>query len=408
MDWIYKKLFTSFLNKIQIGTITIFSSETKEIIFNVVRTNDYVAKICVKDSDMNLFIKTVIKKSDIGFCELYMKGIWWSPDVFSVMMTLIANKKYLRTITFNLLSNSSDEENIKHHYDVGNDFYMQWLTDDLHAYTCGFFFSPNDTLNTAQYNKVHTIIKKLDIKPNEDVLDIGCGWGTIANHIRENTHANVDGVTISEEQYKFIKQNHPSVNVFNVNIFDMPTDKKYDKIYSIGAFEHFKGVNYGRFFTKVNDLLKPGGRLVLHTMVHTTTAINSTINKQADTYITKYIFPGNQIPEHYWIMDSATDSKLNSIHVEYFGGYHYHKTLLHWNRNMMEQKQTILSLGYTEELIRLYELYFLGVSATFATNQLCIGQYIFEKKNDVTDIDYSFLQQPTTLQIPYLTNSTNT
>ena len=395
-------MFTKFINKIQVGTITIISSETNNIILNVARTNDYIAKIYVKDSDFNMFIKTVkrikrikrIKKTDVGLCEMYMKGIWWSPDLFSVMIMLMANEKYLRNITFKIKINSDDKENIKHHYDVGNDFYMQWLTDDLHAYTCGFFLHPDDTLNTAQYNKVHTIIKKLDIKPNEDVLDIGCGWGSIANYIREKTQANVDGVTISEEQSKFINTMYPLVKVLKVNIFDMPTDKKYNKIYSIGAFEHFRCSNYKRFFKKIYDLLKPGGRLVLHTIAHTVTSF-STCKQQADTYITKYIFPGGQIPEHYWIMDSAAANNLKSVHVEYYGGYHYHKTLLHWNNNMMEQKQKILSMNYNDELIRLYEFYFLSCSAVFAQNQLCIGQYIFEKQKDLTNIDYSFLETDT-------------
>ena len=385
LDGIYTSIFKYTLNKIKHGNLIIYDAQTSTELFKVFRTDEYVGEIYT--DDFAGLCKQVVKSGDIGLGEMYMKGEWYSPDMLSLFMLFNKNDKYIQKQIVCLVCKSirNNRKDIQHHYDVGNDFYMHFLRDDLHAYTCGIFQCAKDDLNTAQYNKVNIIIKKLESEPGQTILDAGCGWGSIANYVGNQTKSTIHGVTLSDEQEKFILQNYEKIKVFNMNILDVPISNNnvYDKIYSIGIMEHIKCTDYSKFFKRLYDLLKPGGRLVLHCITYSSLKL-STCKHQNETFVSKHIFPGGQVPTREWIMKSANeDNEFKLLHMEVYGGQHYARTLSIWRKNMMERKKEIKMLGYSDEFIRKYEYYMVECESAFLSDRLNVTHFVFEKIDDL-------------------------
>ena len=342
----------------------------------------------IKVINQDNFFSGVYEKSELGLGESYMRGEWTcsSNDLIQFLnfMCLNQTNKNIPKISLVTISSSSqdyDKSNIVHHYDVGNDFYLQFLTDDLNAYSCGFWFSPTDTLNTAQYNKVNTIIKKLQAKPNSSILDIGCGWGKIAEYVSKITNSKVTGITVSDEQEKYANQTYNPEQVVIINMDYRKISGQFDYIYSIGMFEHVRYENYDAFFSIIKKTLRPGGRFVLHTII--TFEESSKVSKAGDNFVTTHIFPGGQIPQNDWVLNKAKSNGLNVIHFEGFGGQHYARTLKAWRANMLAQKDWIRT-KYPEELIRKYDYYFAICEAGFNTGILGIGHYIIVQEPILT------------------------
>ena len=371
-----KPIITYCLSKFDKGNFFIIDENNNEILKII---NDSTKPIpIIKVSNQQNFFNSIYNKSELGLGESYMNRDWTCDNLVEFLNTLCLNQSNpnIPKVSLKSIISSSkeyDKSNIKHHYDVGNDFYLQFLRDDLNAYSCGFWFKQTDTLNDAQYNKVNTIIKKLQAKPNSSILDIGCGWGKIANHVANVTKSKVTGITISDEQEKFgLETYNPNV-VKIINMDYRELNEKFDYIYSIGMFEHVRYENYDKFFQIIKKTLKPGGRFVLHTII--TFDESNKISKAGDNFVKTHIFPGSQIPQNDWILNKAKANGLNIIHFEGFGGQHYAKTLKTWRENMWKEKEYIRS-KYPEELMLKYNYYFAICEAGFNTNVLGIGHYV--------------------------------
>lgn len=387
MQWIYIQLASYALNRMTRGHLTIYSMD-KKVALDIHRTDEFRGEIYTED--FGELCKQLVKRGDIGLGELFMQGKWYSPNTLELIMTLLLNDRELQTPSFGAVL-SNDKKNIKHHYDVGNDFYMQFLRDDLKAYTCGFFLCPGDGLNEAQNNKVNIIVKKMETQPGQKILDIGCGWGTIAAYVADITKTRVDGVTLSDEQEAYILKTHPKMTVFNMSYEDLPSEVHgtYDRIFSIGMFEHVRCPNYETFFKKAAELLTANGRMVLHTITHSSIAV-STCAHQNESFISEYIFPGGQIPKREWITSAASKTDLKLVHMEVFGGQHYAKTLGFWRKYMMERIAELKGLGYKDEFIRMYEYYFVICEAAFYSDKLNITQFVYEKATSLRNVSNSF------------------
>ena len=371
------------------GNFIIIDNLNNELIKNINEPNKNIP--IVKLTNQNDFFNNIYNKGELGLGESYMKGDWETNNLVEFLNTVCLNQNNpnIPKISLkNILSSSQeyDKSNIKHHYDVGNDFYLQFLRDDLNAYSCGFWFNPTDTLNNAQYNKVNTIIKKLQAKPNSSILDIGCGWGKIANYVSNITKSKVTGITISDEQEKYALTHYDpnKVKIFNMDYRLL--SEQFDCIYSIGMFEHVRYENYDTFFSIIKKCLKPHGRFVLHTII--TFDKTNKIAKAGDNFITTHIFPGGQIPQNDWILEKVRENGLNTVHFEGFGGQHYAKTLKIWREYMLSEKAYILS-KYPKELLLKYEYYFAICEAAFNTGSLGIGHYVIVSDN-ILSIDNSF------------------
>jgi cyclopropane-fatty-acyl-phospholipid synthase len=389
-ETICASILNNRLSKIKYGSI-IVKDYNNNTIFEYNATNDIVGILYT--NNWNKLCKEIIVNGDIGFGKLYIENECMSPNISDVIKIILVNEKYIKPQSGFSLVKYSDEKNIKHHYDVGNDFYLTFLTDNFKAYSCGFFFNKNDTLNDAQYNKVNTIINKLEINENDKILDVGCGWGYIANYIATITKNDVDCCTLSTEQGNFIKNNHTNIrNIYVLNYYDLNNNNKYDKIYSIGMFEHVRYENYDKFFKKTYNLLKNNGRFVLHTITYTASEKNAgTKNKkQLKSFVSEYIFPGGQIPETNWIKNIAFKNDFSLVHMEMYGGQHYAQTLNKWKENLLNNQDKLKDIGYKEEFIRMYEFYFSECQAGFETNNVCITHFVFDKKMTLNNVSNKF------------------
>jgi cyclopropane-fatty-acyl-phospholipid synthase len=220
--------------------------------------------------------------------------------------------------------------------------------------------------------------------PNKTILDIGCGWGKIADYVSKQTNCNVTGITISKEQIKFIKDNLPNVNVIEQDYREVT--QPFDYIYSIGMFEHVRYENYDEFFSMIKRCLNKEGRCVLHTIISTEKTNSEYVS---ETFISKHIFPGGQIPNNDWIMNAIMRNGLNIIHSEYFGGQHYSKTLHTWRENMLKNKEYIIK-NYSKELVKTYEFYFAECEAAFSVGSMGIGHYVITN-NEIADLNNNFV-----------------
>lgn len=371
----YQSIILYIFSKFDKGNFIIIDKNNNELLQVINEPNQIVPVVKVLNKS---FFESIYSKSELGLGESYMRGEWVSDNIVEFLNTLCRNQNNPSIPSISLKSVFStsmnyDKSNIKHHYDVGNDFYMKFLQDDLNAYSCGFWFSPTDTLNTAQYNKVNTIIKKLNAKPNSQILDIGCGWGTIANYVATQTNSKVTGITISDEQEKYGLENYNPNKVTIKNMDYRLLNGQYDCIYSIGMFEHVRYENYDIFFQTIKKCLKPGGRFVLHTII----SFDQTekIYQAGDKFVTTHIFPGGQIPNNDWILNKARANNLNICHFEGYGGQHYAKTLNNW-RKLMWKESEYIKINYSTELLLKYDYYFASCESAFNTGMMGIGHYV--------------------------------
>lgn len=274
------------------------------------------------------------------------------------------------------------KENIKAHYDLGNDFFSLWLDSTL-SYSCAYFAHPDDTLTQAQEQKIDLVLKKLRLQPGMRLLDIGCGWGELALRAASRYQASVVGITLSEEQYAKAKRRaaergmEQRVDIRLQNYLDLDSDRSFDRIASVGMFEHVGQGHIPRYFKKIDSLLAPGGVSLLHTL--TKLEENS-----SDDWIKKYIFPGGYIPSLRELMHVLPEFDFHAAHVESLRP-HYVKTLEQWHANFSEPAVlTKTTAMYDREFVRMWSLYLLMAAAYLRTGNLDLHQIVFTKGTNNT------------------------
>lgn len=268
------------------------------------------------------------------------------------------------------------KENIEHHYDLGNDFFSLWL-DETMNYSCAYFETPADSLFQAQIQKVDHILKKLELKPGERLLDIGSGWGWLITRAAEKYDVQSVGITLSEEQYYGTQERIKNLGltnkaeVFLSDYLDLNEKNQFDKIVSVGMFEHVGKENMPQYMGKVNRLLKDGGLSMLHTI---TKPEEGPVNK----WITKYIFPGGYIPSVREIMWLFPQYSFHLIHAESLR-LHYALTLDRWHENF-NNKIDIIESKLGRKFVKMWSLYLMSCAASFRTTGLDIHQFLSSKK----------------------------
>ena len=276
---------------------------------------------------------------------------------------------------FNLIKNS--KVNVAHHYDVSDDLYFLFL-DPLRQYSCGYFKKETDTLEQAQINKIKHIAKKLDLKPNQKVLHIGCGWGYLAIEIAKQHKCHVTGITLSENQYKFANNKVKELNLSNqveIKLADYREIKeKYDRVVSVGMFEHVGRKFYNSFFEQISNLLNLKGVALLHTIG----SVDAPRDPQP--WITKYIFPGGYTPSLSQIAGPIEKSGLIVSDLEILK-IHYAHTLRHWKERFVQNKDKVLGM-FDEQFFRMYEFYLTSCEAAFKYGDQVVYQIQLSKELD--------------------------
>jgi cyclopropane-fatty-acyl-phospholipid synthase len=304
----------------------------------------------IKVHNENLY-RRIISKGSIGIGEAYMDG-WWE----HMTMNLPTLWLWIKSTIFNMQTVSRATKVAREHYNLGNELYMSFL-DPYNQYTCGYFHNTHD-LNEAQENKLELICQKLELKPTDRVLDIGCGWGGFAKYAAEKYGCHVTGISISDEQIKYAKDYCSGLPVEILKKDYRKMDGKYDKVLICGMIEHVGYKNYRTIMKKVRELLKPDGLFLLHT-------IGSRISHKAtDPWLGKYIFPNSMTPSIAQLSRAAEE--LFIIEDIHNFGAHYAKTLLAWYDNFVENWSTIKH-NYDDRFFRMWEYYLLSCTGFFAS-----------------------------------------
>ena len=293
---------------------------------------------------------------------------------------------YRYLTNFNFIKKS--KMNVSHHYDISDNLYDLFL-DPKRQYSCGYFKNENDTLEAAQNNKIQHVIKKLNIKPNQKVLDIGCGWGSLAIDIARTTQCNVTGISLSENQIRYCSKRAKELNLENQLTFKLmdyrELKEKFDRIVSIGMFEHVGRKFYNKFFNQVENLLEDDGV----SLIHTIGSVNPPRNPHP--WITKYIFPGGYTPSLSEATKSIEKAGLIVTDIEVLK-LHYAHTLRFWKENCLRNKDKIVQM-FDERFFRMWEFYLTGCEMSFKWGDQVVYQFQLAKNYTSTPVTRDYIYQ---------------
>ena len=327
------------------------------------------------------FYSKILAGGSLALGESYMDGWWDSKAVDQLVARLLksgldAEIKPTRQLIWNTLKARALNRQKKskagvigeRHYDIGNDLYRRMLDKRIN-YSCAYWQNA-ETLDEAQTAKLDLICKKLKLKPGLTVLDIGCGWGSFAKFAAEKYQTKVIGVTISKEQASLAKKFCTGLNV-EIRLQDYRDVKeKFDRVVSIGMFEHVGYKNYHEFMKIVSARLKDSGLFLLHTI-----GGNKSV-KNTEPWIEKYIFPNSMLPSASQITKAAEGIfRLEDWHS--FGAY-YDKTLMAWHKNFNENWDKIKN-NYNERFRRMWNYYLLSCAGSFRAYKNQLWQIVFSK-----------------------------
>ncbi len=317
--------------------------------------------IVIEDGSLTDFLEIIMKNVGRGEMNNYAK----------ILKKIKGSYRYLTN--FNLISKS--KSNVAHHYDISEKLYDLFL-DNNRQYSCAYFKNENDSLEEAQNNKIDHIIKKLNLKPNQKILDIGSGWGSLAIEIAKKTQCEVLGITLSENQLKHSLQKVKELNLENQVNFKLmdyrEMKEKFDRIVSVGMFEHVGRKFYKTYFNKVSEVLKDDGVALIHTI--------GSVNTPRDPHpwITKYIFPGGYTPSLSEVALPIEKSGLIISDMEVLRT-HYSHTLRHWKERFLGKKDQVLTM-FDEKFFRMWEFYLTGCEMAFKWGDQVVFQFQLSKK----------------------------
>ena len=285
----------------------------------------------------------------------------------------------------------SAKSNVAHHYDIGNELYALMLDEEHWQYSCAFWPDGVETLGAAQTAKLAHIAAKLAIKPGQAVLDIGCGWGGMAIFLARHYDVKVTGITLSEEQAALAKQRAADAGVadrVSIELVDYRdfarAGRKFDRIVSVGMFEHVGQPQFETFFAACAKLLTDDGVMLLHTIGRLGSPGST------DAFTRKYIFPGGYIPALSETVVASEKYRLIATDIETLR-IHYGKTLRAWYANCMTHKDAIVAL-HDERFFRMWTFYLAGAATVFEYGSMCNYQIQYTRSRHALPITRSYIE----------------
>lgn len=332
--------------------------------------------------------RELLRSTSLALGEAYMRGdLSVDRDLYEVLDLFLGemerfkrNPMALHGLLHTSLGMKNQKREVSSHYDIGNEFYKLWL-DETMSYSCGYFEREDSTLFEAQVGKVDHILRKLQLKPNMKLLDIGCGWGFLLERAVQHYGVRGVGITLSEEQYQKVSQDIKELNLedrLEVRLMDYreleqhfgTLQSQFDRVVSVGMLEHVGRGNYGNFLEQAQKALKPSGLFLLH-------YISALKEHAGDPWIRKYIFPGGVIPSLREIVELFPEYGFYTLDVESLRR-HYTRTLLCWRENFQRNREKIAA-KYGEEFTRMWELYLASCAATFHNGVIDLHQLLLSK-----------------------------
>ena len=345
-----------------------------------------VAVINVHDPDV---FSRLIREGDLGFSEAYIDGGWSTPDLQAFMDLIHADNDELydgfrgiafvrafEKFRFWLQSNSKRQakKNISHHYDLGNDFYGEWL-DDTMTYSSAKFDTGQESLENAQIAKYASMVDLMGVKPGDHVLEIGCGWGGFAEYAAKERGLKVTGLTISNEQLVYAQDRMKRLGLedqVELKLQDYRDEQGlYDGIASIEMFEAVGERYWPTYFNVVRERLKPGARATLQ--IITIQDKRYEIYRKGVDFIQKYIFPGGMLPSPTVLRQQVENAGLSvSSSIEF--GESYSQTLRRWYDVFNDRWDAIKTMGFDDRFRRMWNFYLCSCAATFHSGNCDVTQ----------------------------------
>ncbi len=343
-------------------------------------------KLKIKDPRV---LRKMLTSPELAFGEAYMdKNIEIEGDLQDLLETAIQHRHVLgkpehHNVALKILQNlpwkqtvARQEEDVRYHYDLGNEFYAMWLDETL-SYSCAYFKAPDDDLKQAQIQKIDHILGKLQLKPGHTLLDIGSGWGWLIIRAAQKYGVKAVGINISHNQVEKTKERIVSAGLegqVECHIADYRTlaaeGNTFDRIVSVGMFEHVGRSNQNTYLNAVSSMLNQGGLSLLHTITHLK-------EDPLNAWIEKYIFPGGYIPSLREIIWQLPEHKFHLIDVESLR-LHYALTLERWADNYQKVYGEVVRT-YGEKFARMWDLYLSSCAASFRCSGLDVHQILFSK-----------------------------
>ncbi|MBJ3762670.1 class I SAM-dependent methyltransferase [Maribius pontilimi] len=319
-----------------------------------------------------------------GLLDLGLRNVWNGHDVWTHRLQ---NKvrRVLRPIG-QLNPAARAKANVAHHYDLSSELYGLFLDDDR-QYSCAYFKSDDDTLEQAQAQKKAHIARKLLLEPGMEVLDIGCGWGGMALTLAQDFGAQVTGVTLSEEQAAYARARIGDAGLedrVTIELRDYRAlDRSFDRIVSVGMFEHVGVPHYDEYFARVHDMLRPDGVALIHTIGRTEPP------GATSPWIAKYIFPGGYVPALSEMAAAFERQGLGLTDLEVWR-LHYAKTLRHWEERFNAGIDRARAL-YDDRFCRMWRYYLIASELTFLHGQQSVFQAQLSHRKDAVPITRDYL-----------------
>lgn len=331
-----------------------------------------------------------------GAGESYFLGLWDTDDLVGLIRAMVGTEGLLRDINqgfsnitqqaytvrhwLNRNSKKGGRENIQAHYDLGNDFFETFLDPSM-MYSCAVYPKPTASLEEAQFEKLDRICRKLALKPGDEVVEIGTGWGGFAIHAATHYGCNITTTTISDEQFALAKERitaaglDEKITVLKNDYRDLTG--KYDKLVSIEMIEAVGDKFLNTFFEKCADLLKPDGLMLLQVITCPDQHYKNYL-KRVD-FIQRFVFPGGCLPSQARMSSAVLDNTdLNTIHSEDLAP-HYAKTLNEWRVRLTANRNKLSAAGYNMRLLRLWDFYLASCEAGFTERMTGLMQIVFMK-----------------------------
>jgi cyclopropane-fatty-acyl-phospholipid synthase len=375
---IEKRIFHQLLLKIRHGAVTVRYWDGSVVTYG---TGKPYFTLIVKEPAA---IRAMLRGMSLGFGESYMNGLLDIEGDLTKVGQLVSENagafKGLSRTNITALRNfnrrDTQQQQIQHHYDLGNNFYKLWLDKSM-AYSCAYFKTPADSLEKAQVQKIDHVLRKLQLEKGQRLLDIGSGWGALLIRAAQEYGVTGLGITLSREQLEHATEAAKKAGVDKQIRFELlnyqdlaEQGELFDRVVSVGMFEHVGRRNQAAYFQAVDKLLKPGGISVLHT-------ITNEHDTASDPWIDRYIFPGGYIPSIHSVVNQMPNRNFRLVDYENLR-IHYAMTLNEWWRRFEQYKDKVIKM-YDERFYKMWRLYLASSASGFRYGELSLSQFVFTK-----------------------------
>ena len=335
-----------------------------------------------------------LKSGDIGFAEAFIAGDWSTPDLTALLTLFIANRDEVESMIygtwwgsllyrarhlFNRNSRSGSKKNIHAHYDLGNAFYRLWLDPTMNYSSAWFEGDRNSDLVNAQWAKVRRALTECGVQPGDRVLEIGCGWGALAECAARDFGASVTGVTLSSEQLAWGQQRLADAGLpgeLRFQDYRDIADGPFDAIASIEMFEAVGRAYWPSFFDTLKAQLKPGGKACVQSITIHDDLFERYV--RSTDFIQQYIFPGGLLPSPSAFREAAAQAGLKVVNELDFG-LDYAETLRRWRERFLASDGAVRQLGFDTRFMRIWEFYLGYCEAAFATRNTSVMQFTLQR-----------------------------